>query len=313
MEKFKKTFLWLGALSLCCGTISADDNIDYPLQDLSAEQQTNPADAENRPYKISAFGDWIGNSKIDKKGYHHQSVKFYIANVQAEAVVYYNPHCEEGISLGLGYTRSRFDWNKNRFFKTKDMDQVSVTLSGFSKRLQDWQWLGYLTATFEPRYSNLSEYTNYDIMMWGRYTCTDIFNMHIGFLAQTGMKMDNIYPIIGFDWVINDKWKLNAVYPMNMSLVYTINCNWSAAAAIRIFDLRYRFGKHQRVEKALLHYRNNGLELALNYNKGDLSANVHAGGTFGGRFKIANKHYKHRKHFDLDSAAYAGAEASLKF
>lgn len=312
MEKFKKTFLWLGALSLCCGSISAND-IDDSFQDASAEKQIEPAEAENKPFKVMAYGDWIGSSKIDKKHHHHQNVKFYIAHVQAEAVVYYNPHCEEGLSLELGYTRSRFDWNKNRFFDTKDMDQLHLTLTGFSNRVHNWLWNGYVTATWEPRYNDFWEYTNYDILLWGHYTCTDTFNMHIGFLAETGMRIDHIYPVIGFDWVINDKWKLNAVYPMNMSLVYTINHAWSAAAAIRFFELRYRFGEHQCLKKALLEYRNNGLELALNYHSESITGNVHVGGTFGGEFKVANRHNKHKKHFDLESAVYAGAEASIKF
>lgn len=317
MGKFKKTFVWLGVFSLCCGTVFADDNLDYSLQDLSSEQQIIPTEAENHPFKVSAFGDWIGKSKIEKRGYRHQSVKFYIADVQADAIVYYNPHCQEGIGLSLGYTRSRFDWDKNCFFKTKDIDQISLTVTGFSKRINDWLWTGYATATWEPRYGNLSEYTNYEMLFWGRYTCTDVFNMHIGFLALTGMKMDSIYPVIGFDWLINDKWKLNAVFPTNLSLVYTINKVWSAAAAIRFFDLRYRIGKHdnfkKRYKQGLVRYRNNGLELALNYAKSTISANVHVGGTFGGGFKIANKHYKRKRHFDLDTAVYAGAEAEMKF
>lgn len=313
MENFKKTFLFLSALTLTCGTISADDTMDIAFQDLGAERQPNPTKEGNKPFTISAFGDWIGNSKVKRHGHRRGEVKFYIASLQGEAVVYYDPCYEEGLNLGVAYTRTRFDWGCNRYFKTKHMDQVSFTLEGFSKRLQNWLWSSNLTATWEPRYGNLSEYTNYNMLLWGRYTCREDFGMHIGFLAQTGMKMDHVYPIIGFDYVINNKWKLNAVYPVDMTLAYTINDWWSAGAAIRIFDVRCRFGKHQPVEKALLHYRNNGLELAVNYQKDGFSADVHVGGTFGGRYKIANKHYKSKKHFKLESAGYAGGEVEYKF
>lgn len=320
MEKFKKTFLCLGALSLGCGNLLADDNIDYSFQNISSEQQENPGSpgqGENRPYKLSAMGDWIGKSDVRRHRHDRGSVKFYMADFQADASVYYNPDCEEGLGVSFGYTRSRFDWGDNTYFKTKDMDQLSFSVTGFSKRIHNWLCTGYVTATWEPRYTDFYEYTNYEMLFWGRYTCTDVFNMHIGFLAQTGMKIDNVWPVIGFDWLINDKWKLNAVFPMNMSLVYTVNEVWTAAAAIRIFDLRYRMGKHQNIkkgfEKGLLRYRNSGLEFVVNYVKDAISANVHVGGTFGGRFKIANRHYKRKQHFDLGSAAYAGAEASYKF
>lgn len=311
MKKLKTTCAWLGALSLCSGAIIADEDMDVSLQDLSSEQITGAKESEESPFRISVHGDWIGRSKIDKKRFHHQSINFSTAEVQAEGVVYYNPECKEGLGVGVGYTHSRFDWHKNRHFDHKNMDQVTLSLTAFSERLHNWLWMSSVVANWEPEYGNLSEYTNYDIVFWGRYTCVKDFNMHIGFLAQTGMKIDRIYPIIGFDWKINDKWKLNAVYPMNISVVYTINNCWSASLAGRLFDLRYRLGKHDH--KDLFQYRNTGAELAINYDSKRFIANIHAGVTLGGQFILSNKHNKHKKHFSLESAGYLGGEAAVKF
>lgn len=134
------------------------------------------------------------------------------------------------------------------------------------------------------------------------------------------MKIDRIFPIIGLDWKINEKWQLNLVYPLNISVVYQINECWSAALAGRLFNLRYRFGSHECIEyhkhhfkKGLFQYRNNGAELAINYEKKNYSFNAHAGMTFGGQFILSNKHNKHKSHFDIDPAGYVGGEAVVKF
>jgi hypothetical protein len=191
------------------------------------------------------------------------------------------------------------------------MDQLSFTFTTFSQRLHNWLWMASLTANWEPRFNNFSEYTNYDLLFWGRYACNRDFNMHIGFFAQTGMKIDRIYPVIGFDWLINPKWKLNAIFPLNISVVYTINDNWNAALAGRLFDLRYRLGSHEK--RALLQYRNCGAELAINYERKHFSANIHGGVTTGGQFKLSNRHNKNKRHFDMEPAGYCGGEAVVKF
>lgn len=311
--KFRNTF-WtcFGAITLCSCTAFADDDMDISMQNLGSEKILQAKDVEDTPFRISARGDWIGRSKVNKKGYRNQHVNFSTVEAQAEGIIMCNEDCQEGVGIGIGYTRSRFDWHNSRCdLGNHNMDQLSFTITTFSQRLKNWLWMASVTANWEPKYSNFTDYTNYDILFWGRYACDKDFNMHIGFLAQTGMKIDRIYPVIGFDWKINDKWMLNAVFPMNMSIVYTINESWTAALAARIFDLRYRLGK--REHRALFQYRNGGAELAINYNQKHFSANIHAGVTVGGQFRLSNRHNKDKRHFDLDPAGYVGGEAVVKF
>lgn len=313
MRKILSSIVCASVFSLGHGFICADDDIDISTQDFSSEKMEGAAEEDKHPFRISTHGDWIQRCDIDKRGFHHQHVQFYTSTVQAEGVVYYNECHGEGIGLGVGYINSRFDWNHNPYFNTTNLDQVSFTISAFSERLENWVWHGQLTANWEPRYQNFWDYTNYDIILWGKYAYRDRVNLHFGFLAQTGMKIDRIYPILGFDWIICEKWKLNLIFPLNISLVYSINPYWSAALAARIWDIRYRFGKNQRLNKALLEYRNQGVELAINYGKGHFAANVHAGLTLGGKFKISNHRHEASRHFDMDSAAYVGGEAVVKF
>lgn len=321
VRKISYTCLCLASLSLACGALFADDDADASLQDLGSEEMVDVAFSEQYPFRVSAHGDWIGRSKIDKKNYHNQHVNFYFAEVLAEGVIYYDPDCREGLDGGIGYSTTHFRWNKLHHFNKDNIDMLSVTLSAFSERLTGWLWQTYVTANWETKFSNIADYTNYDILLWGRYEFKKCFHMHIGFLAQTGMKIDHILPIIGFDYTYSDKWKINAVFPMNLSIVYTIDKCWSASLAGRLFEVRYRLGNQEKLskpfhhyrKKALFQYRNEGAELALSYSKDRITANIHGGVTFGGQFRLSDHNNKNKHHFKIDSAGYAGGELAFKF
>ncbi|MBA3238515.1 MAG: hypothetical protein H0T62_09255 [Parachlamydiaceae bacterium] len=313
MRKTSYTCLYLGTFSLACGALFADDDIDTSLQNVGSEQMIDKTFSEQYPFRVSAQGDWIGRSKIDKRKHHNQHVDFHVASAQVEGVFYYDPHCDEGLGGAIGYGTTYFHWKENPYFRVKNINELSVTVSAFSQRITGWLWQSHVTANWQTKYHDISEYTNYDIVLWGRYELKKCFHMHIGFFAQTGMKIDHILPIFGFDYTINEKWQINAIFPLNVSIVYAINDCWSASLAGRLFNIRYRVGKHENESKGLMQYRNKGAEFALNYNKDRYSANIHAGMTFGGQFKISNRNNKHKHHFDIGSAAYAGGELAVKF
>jgi hypothetical protein len=227
--------------------------------------------------------------------------------------VYYDECHGEGLGVGIGYINTHFDWNHNPFFKVKDVGQVAFTLSGFSARIKNWMWHAQATLNWEPKYKKFWDYTNYDLILWGKYDYLDNVNLHLGFLAQTGMKIDHIYPIIGFDWTINEKWQLNVILPLNISINYLIDSSWTASLAARVWNIRYRVGEDENVERGLLYYRNQGAEFAINYAKGHFGANIHAGVTLGGQFRVSDRNNQHKRHFDMNSAAYVGGEAVVKF
>lgn len=187
VNAIKNFSLWLSAFALCCATLSADDDMDISLQDLSSEKMMGGNGEEETSFRISARGDWIGRSKINKHRYNRQSVEFYTAEIQAEGLFYcFDKECKEGLGVGLGYTHSHFKWNKNESLRDENMDQLSLTVLAFSQRLHNWIWMGSVTANWEPKYGDLAEYTNYDLLFWGKYNCLDDINFHIGFLALTG-------------------------------------------------------------------------------------------------------------------------------
>jgi len=309
----KLTYLALSGLLPICGALYADDDAIIDNQNVSKENLMDAASEEDGPFHFSAKGDWIQEAKIDKRCFPHNHVKFADVQIEANAVVYYNKACKEGLAVGLGYEHVRFEWNKNIYFDRKNFDEVTFALTAFSARLDGWVWQAQVAMNWDTRYWDFEYYTDYDFFLWGRYEfCCDV-NLHAGFYAQTGMKVDHIWPVLGFDWKINDCWKLNLIYPFNMSLVYSYDECWSVALAVRLFNVRYRAEKHAPLPKALMQYINRGLELAINYNGKYISANIHGGMTAGGQFRISNKNNKHKRHFDFDGSPYAGGQISIKF
>lgn len=296
------------------GVANADDNYPANLQDVGSAHMIDSQDkAESRPFRISARGDWFGQANIDKKHHRHQHVKFHAADIKGEAILYYNEAYEEGFGASIDYSNVYFKWNKNRYFNRSVFDQVSLTAFGFTKRACNWTWQASATLNMDTKYHNFSEYTNYDLVLWGRYEYCSNVGLHGGILALTGMKIDHIYPIIGFDWTINDCWKINAILPMNVSIVYTFAQNWSCALAGRFLEVRRRVGKHAHYKKGLIDYRNKGLELALDYESDWMNVNIHGGYAFGGQFVVSNHNNKRKHHFDLDSSGYFGGEVGMKF
>jgi hypothetical protein len=299
---------------LFAGTACAADNYPEDLEDVAAAQMTDSdGTAGSKPFRLSARTDWLGQAKLQKHRYRHQHVDFHISDVKGDAVLYFNPEYSEGFGVALDYDNMYFKWNRNKYFKRTNFNEVSLTAFAFTNRAARWSWQFHATMNWDTKYNNFSNYTNYDLLLWGRYEQTCSLGLHGGVLALTGMKIDRIFPIIGFDWKYNENWKINAIFPLNLSIVYTINDHWNCAVAGRFFEVRRRLSKHDNLSQGLFQYRNKGIELALNYEGESFTANIHGGITAGGEFILSNNHNKHKRHYDLGTAGYVGGELAYKF
>lgn len=299
---------------------SLDLNAQIDTQDVGSETITPTANADDdtqRPFKVSVSGDYISKAKIrrNRKCPNLGDITFATGQALFNAVFCYNDCYEEGAALAIAYDRIYMNWNENPYFNQKNIDQISLILSGFSKRLCNWEWRAQAAANFDNiRYWNFQNYMNYDFVLWGRYAYCENFGLNIGFWAQTGMKYDRVYPIVGIDWQYDCHWKFNAIFPMNFSAIYAFNSTWSVAVASRFFDQRHRVNRHQPLSGAFYHYQSTGGEFAVNYTPGDfLNANIHVGYDFGGHLTIRSRHYHHPRRFCIGAAPYAGAEIDVRF
>jgi lipid-A-disaccharide synthase-like uncharacterized protein len=285
-------------------------------QDVSSAEMT-PAVVTNLelgPFKLDVSADYVGSAKVDHP-HEYGDLTFATAMGEGNFIFYYNKCYEEGAAVALVYEYTYLDLTHNPYFAVKNFSTVTLLLSGFTERIEDWEWRGQLSVNFDnvPHW-NFNDYMNYDILVWGRYKYCEDVGVHIGFFVQTGMKYDRVYPVVGVDWTCNPSWKFNLIFPLNISAIYTINSHWNVALAARFINQRHRAEEDEPLPEAFWHYQGGGGELALNYNPSTaLSVNVHAGYFCGAHLTIRNRHYHHPKRLRVDGSPYGGAEVAYHF
>lgn len=288
-----------------------DFNKQYYNEDFE-ESRFN--EGERGPFTVETSYDYIGSSKFNKRGFRSEKIWFSDLDIEASAVVYYNKECKEGLSVSLGYNASEIHWSKNIFTDQTFYQNANISIGAGTKRMPNWLWKGQLTYSLDVDHPKFSKYSTWDFLGWGRYTYRDDIGLHMGLIVLTGMKIDHVYPILGADWEINECWKINGVFPVNLSVVYAYNECWSFELAGRGWENRFRTGKHQPLSEGLLVYTNTGLEFGVNYDfRKSIHANIHVGYTTGGKLKVADKNNHHAHHFKFKAAPYAGAELIVNF
>jgi hypothetical protein len=307
--KTLKNLLLLCAILFVSTPIYCDVNDDiWGLEEID-EPEKQPG-----PFRIDGEFDSVSSTNINKSGFRDQKMSFSNWGASAGSVVCYSIQNREAYAAAIAYNFTRLCWAENPYFHESDFNQASLLLRLFSNRFCDWIWQGQAAINVNTDHWDFNYYTNYDLILWGRYEYTSCTNLHLGVIVQTGMKMDRLYPVVGFDYVYSKCWKLNAVFPVNISLEYNYDSCLSAAFAMRFFDVRHRVNKDENLPMGLFSYRNSGLELAILYEDDPrLEGNIHVGSTLGGMLRISDKNNKHPKHFKLDPALYVGGELVWSF
>jgi len=290
--------------------LSADvDSGDYgseKMEDISEQSS---------PFKIELRTDVFGPAKTTTKGYlHKKNLHYNESQADISAVCYHDPEYNEAVSVQLGYNITQLYWKNIPTFDQKTFGNVQVGVGFFTERLCGWAWQVYTSLNMDNKYPGLNNYTTYDLLLWGKYTWREDINVHVGFLGWTGLKIDKVLPILGFDWTFWDKWQLNAIFPINASLVYNFNDRLSATLAGRFLWNRHRIEKDAYLSEGIWEYRNTGLELGVNYLfRNSFMINAHAGYASGGYVNLSTKNYRHTKKYRFEGSPYAGGEASFSF
>lgn len=291
-----------------------EDN--YTSQELLAKDTAQKEDQS--PFSFDLSFEATGKAKFDheKCKCPLHNIEFAMAELDGSMVFYYNECCKEGLLATLAYTYTRIKW-KNPYFIQNHFDTVSFAIGGFTERAQDWVWKGEVRLNADVDYFRFSENLFWNIILGGRYAFSPCFGFTMGFIALTGMRIDRLYPILGIDWTINESWKLNLIYPTNISLIYTLNKQWSFDLLVRSFDERHRVGKgkERNWNRGTIEYRATGAELGVNYKTCNekIQANFHVGEILGGRLRVSKRHHNDIKRRTFKTAPYIGGEVAGTF
>lgn len=261
------------------------------------------------PFGVEVKGVWIGNSKFNHD--KHQHLKYS----EAEADIYFTQkvtHCE-GFSAFLGYDVTTMRWKENPFFDQERFRSYDIGLLGYTNRFKDWLWqLGVSTQTTSGN-GSWGKNTLYTGMLWGRYTYCSTVGLHLGFIGFAGLRKEEVYPIIGFDYSPSKQWQFNAVFPVNMTAVCNLSTSWSLSLELRPFRSRHRAGANQVLPQAIFEYHDFGADLALVYHAHGLFASLFAGGAFGGTLRVKNHLGNTIFTEKFGGAPYVGLAAYYKF
>lgn len=307
----KKNYRYLmTGLLLSTSMLSAEIDEDF-LGSSTFSSQEALQKMDDKAFHITSSVDYVGAADhVHNDG----KLKFNEEDIYASMVVWYNECYKEGFIGTVGYDHTDINWTENPYFDQHHFNTVNLAVTYFTERVCDWLWQIRLEGDFDVNHFDPAEYATYDFLLWGRYDYCDDLGIHLGFLGYTGMKIDRVYPLFGFDYKFNDTWKLNAVFPVNISLIYTYDCNWSADVSMRFWDDRHRVGNDEPLRKAIVCYRAWGIEAGLNYMMDNtFDFNVHAGYNLGVNLKIANRQNKHSHREHFDGAPYVGGEVGLRF
>ncbi len=304
-----RIYIILSTLALSLNTLSADiDSGDY------GSEQMAQVDGKGSPFKIDFRGDWIKPVKT-KNGYLKGDLLHYDEfQADVSGVFYYNECHKEAIGAQLSFNSTSLYWNDNPYYDQKRFNNFGIVIGGVTNRLCGWTWQGSLAANMDTKHLNFGDYTTYDILLWGRHDWRKNIGVHVGFIAWSGLKIDKILPVLGFDWTFCEKWRLNAIFPINVSLVYSFNECLSVSAAGRFFWNRHRIEEDALLSRGIWEYKNGGAEIAVNYALGKwLTVNLHGGYTLGGNVKLSNMNHKHTQKYEFGGSPYAGGEIAVKF
>ena len=239
----------------------------------------------------------------------------------AQANVYYSHFLnkDNALSWKAGYSFIGFNWAKNPRFRGNDYNFANASVSWISTSMKNWRWIVGGATSVDASTVDFGHSGVYYGVLWGRYQYSKTLGMHIGGYGYGGVKNGYLLPIIGFDWRPECKWKFNAIFPVNLSIDYTLADNWSLYAEASAFGRPYRFPirAHEGIGNyhgAIFEIYSTGVDLNLKYClPRRLTFIVGGGGNFGGWILIKNHNNEHGKYYKFNGAPYGQGKFSYTF
>lgn len=292
------------ALSLF--TLHAEDTslldmvaFQYAIAETSRDSACLPAS-----WGVIATGDFIGNAKVSSPEEGANRIKFNDVEVDLLWAHKFNRH--DGITLTIGYENTQMEWEGNPLFEQTEYPTADIGFLAFTDRIDRWFWQVGLAGHFDTSHNkSLMQSSRYLNFLWGRYTICASTGFHIGTILMTGIRKTNVVPILGFDYTYC-KWKLNAIFPVNIGVTYCFSERWSATAmGVPVF-MRRRLPDSELLPQGIWQYTNYAIRLGVNYRWNCLLCSLYGGVAAGGTLKVMNQKGDDPIYNSIKSSPYAG-------
>lgn len=278
----------------------------------SLRLQTETTPNYNYPFTINGQFLQVSPTRFRESDLSNQKLHYRQNDLTFAYTHPFNAYC--GLIFGAGWVGSKVDMEDNPEFNQTTFDYVNFSLSAFTKAFPCWTWTVALAAFLDVEEFSLIDYALYQGILWGRYEVNSQLELDFGVIAEVGLHKEKIWPILGFIYTISPKWKINAVFPVNIALDYTINPCWMASASVRFLRNRHRLQEDEVNSQGIFEYRTTGYEVDLTYSPFPwFSAKGFIGLTTQGDLKITDRNNHHAHHFKFEGAGYIGASAVLSY
>lgn len=219
-----------------------------------------------------------------------------------------------GLLMGAGYDRITLDWHKNPFFKEKHFGYVNFAIGAYTTAFCDFLWSATLAIFIDTEVLDITNYALYEGVFFGEHKLSQELRFQVGFIVESGLNNDKIWPILGFEWDGGKRWRIGAVYPLDIAIEYRLMPELSIATSARFFQSRHRLKISEPLSQGLFQYQNIGIEGSLLCHPiQGFVLNGFIGTTLKGDLKITNPNYLIGTHYKLNNALYGGLEANLMF
>jgi hypothetical protein len=303
-------------LSLATTTLSAQAGSS--AKDLRVKSSiytlgVNPSKPEIRNvFEIDASTNFLGRAKFRSRDLGRDRIRYFENREQISYTHFID--CDTGFNIGLSYMDTGIFWRENPDFHQECFQNACVSLGLYSTYCPDWLWRANITARFNVDSTPWTRSVMYAPTFWGRYSLSKRIGLHVGFTAETDLRRDKFWPIFGVDWQVTKSFKLNLVFPVDISAVYALTPHWSLAAAVRWFRYRTRIGRHDVLHGGFSEYQNTGTEIRLCYEYSPfIQINAHGGEAWGGFLRISNHKDRHAVYYKFKSSPYVGGDLVIRF
>jgi hypothetical protein len=271
----------------------------------------------SKPWYFDARGRAIGSAKFHKRSIENSHMHYRDAAVS----LYYSQflNSQNYLTYGLGYAYLDLDWHKNPRFQEDSYNFAVASIGYVTTGLDKWRWVFSAAGSVDAETLDFAHSAVGYGLVWGRYHFSSITGVHIGALGYGGIRNHYVLPIVGFDFNLSPEWKLNAIFPLDISLNYQWASHWATSIAASSFGGPYRTPKRAhrgvgRFEHAIFEVYSSGVEIDLNYDSHHfITAGVGVGWDFGGWILIKDAQNRHGKYYKFDAAPYGTATLSLTF